>query len=72
MYSFNAKNAVFELIHWTNNDRIVNDSKDKGIHGTSMKDLLVVYSDGEEILRMMRIHDLTIAPQRLYASRHPA
>ena len=52
MYSFNTKNAVFELIHWTNNDRIVNDSEDKGIHGTSMKDLLAVYSDGEERLRM--------------------
>ena len=71
MYSFNTKNAVFELIHWTNNDRIVNDSEDKGIHGTSLKDLLAVYSDGEERLRM-RIHDLTIASHRLYASHQPA
>ena len=71
MYSFNIKNAVFELIHWTNNDRIVNDSGDKGIHGTSMKDLLAVCSDGEKRLRM-RIHDLTIAPHCLYTSHHPA
>lgn len=66
MYSFNAKAAVFDLIHWTN-DRIVSDSGDKGcgIHGTSMKDLLAVYSDGEERLR---IDDVIITFHSLYTA----
>ena len=67
MYSFNAKAAVFDLIHWTNDRMIVSDSGDKGggIHGTSMKDLLAVYSDGEE--RLM-IDDVIVTFHSLYTA----